>query len=69
MLLYIMLQAISITTGLQPRKLLCSLAARYLQFIFKYKVYVHIVVYTVHMISQNIDGGATEADGGACAPV
>ena len=26
-------------------------------------------VYTVHVISQNIDGGATEADGGASAPV
>ena len=23
----------------------------------------------MHMISQNIDGGATEADGGASAPV
>ena len=29
----------------------------------------HIVVYTMHVISQNIDGGATEADGGASAPV
>ena len=28
-----------------------------------------IVVYTMHVISQNIDGGATEADGGASAPV
>ena len=28
-----------------------------------------IVVYTVHVISQNIDGGTTEADGGASAPV
>ena len=28
-----------------------------------------IVVYTVHVISQNIDGWATEADGGARAPV
>ena len=26
-------------------------------------------VYTMHVISQNIDGGATEADGGASAPV
>ena len=33
------------------------------------KVYVYAVLYTVHMISQNIDGGATEADGGASAPV
>ena len=24
-----------------------------------------IAVYTMHVISQNIDGGATEADGGA----
>ena len=30
---------------------------------------VCIAVYTVHMISQNIDGGATETDGGASAPV
>ena len=28
-----------------------------------------IAVYTMHAISQNIDGGATEADGGASAPV
>ena len=54
-----MLQAVSITTGLQPRKLLCTLAAGYLQFIFKYKVCVHVVVYTVHAISQNIDSGAS----------
>ena len=54
-----MQQAVSITTGLQPRKLLCTLAARYLQFIFKYKVYVYVVVYTMHVISQNIDGGAS----------
>jgi len=27
------------------------------------------VVYNVHVISKNIDGGATEADGGASAPV
>ena len=26
-------------------------------------------MYTVHVISQNIDGGGTEADGGASAPV
>ena len=26
-------------------------------------------VYTMQVISQNIDGGATEADGGASAPV
>ena len=26
-------------------------------------------VYTMHVINQNIDGGATEADGGASAPV
>ena len=26
-------------------------------------------VYTMHVISQIIDGGATEADGGASAPV
>ena len=26
-------------------------------------------MYTVHVISQIIDGGATEADGGASAPV
>ena len=26
-------------------------------------------MYTVHVISQNIDSGATEADGGASAPV
>ena len=37
-----MQQAVPITTGLQPRKLLCTLAARYLQFIFKYKVYVYV---------------------------
>ena len=28
-----------------------------------------MVVYTVHMTCQDIDGGATEADGGASAPV
>ena len=28
-----------------------------------------MVVYTVHVIYQDIDGGATEADGGASAPV
>ena len=27
------------------------------------------LVYTMHVTSQNIDGGATEADGGASAPV
>ena len=43
--------------------------AKYLQFIFKYKIYVYVVVYTVHMISQNIDGGTTEADGEGSAPV
>ena len=26
-------------------------------------------MYTVHVISQIVDGGATEADGGASAPV
>ena len=26
-------------------------------------------VYTMHVISQTIDGGAREADGGASAPV
>ena len=30
---------------------------------------MYIAVYTMHVISQNIDGGATEADGGASAPV
>ena len=53
-----MLQAVSITTGIQPRKLLCTLAARYLEFILKYKV-SNVVVYTMHVISQNIDGGAS----------
>ena len=33
------------------------------------EVYANVVVYTVHMISQSIDGGATGADGGASAPV
>ena len=28
-----------------------------------------MVVYTVHVTCQDIDGGATEADGGASAPV
>ena len=28
-----------------------------------------MVVYTVHMTCQDIDGGATEADGGDSAPV
>ena len=28
-----------------------------------------VVVYTVHVTCQDIDGGATEADGGASAPV
>ena len=28
-----------------------------------------MVVYTVHVTCQDIDGGATEADGGANAPV
>ena len=32
-------------------------------------MYNYVVVYTVRVISQNIDGGATEADGGASAPV
>jgi len=39
-----------------------------LQFIYKYMC-MYIAVYTVHVISQNIYGGATEADGGASAPV
>ena len=30
---------------------------------------LNIVVYTIHVICQDIDGGATEADGGASAPV
>ena len=29
----------------------------------------YVVVYTVHVISQIIDGGAIEVDGGASAPV
>ena len=33
------------------------------------QVYTYVLVYTVHMISQNIDGGPTEADGGASAAV
>ena len=28
-----------------------------------------MVVYTVHVTCQDVDGGATEADGGASAPV
>ena len=28
-----------------------------------------MVLYTVHVTCQDIDGGATEADGGASAPV
>ena len=39
----------------------CTLTARYLQFIYRYKS--NVLEYTVHVISQN--GGATEADGGA----
>ena len=59
------LQAVSITTDLQPRKLIgiCNL------YISINKVYAYAVLYTVHVISQNIDGGATEADGRASAPV
>ena len=30
---------------------------------------MYIAVYTMHVIKQNVDGGATEADGGASAPV
>ena len=30
---------------------------------------LNIVVYTIHVICQDIDGGATEGDGGASAPV
>ena len=30
---------------------------------------LNIVVYTIHVIYKDIDGGATEADGGASAPV
>ena len=30
---------------------------------------LNIVVYTIHVICQDIDGGATEADGGASVPV
>ena len=33
------------------------------------KIRSHIVVYTIHVICQDIDGGATEGDGGASAPV
>ena len=56
------LQAVSITTDLQPRKLIgiCNLHTKYM--------YNYAVLYTVHVISQNIDGGATEADGEASAP-
>ena len=62
------LQAVSLTEGLQPKKLptndvlICNLYGIN-------EVYANVVVYTVHMISQSIDGGATEADGGASAPV
>ena len=30
---------------------------------------LNIVVHTIHVICQDIDGGATEGDGGASAPV
>ena len=33
------------------------------------KTVTYVAVYTVHVISQIIDGGAIEADGGASAPV
>ena len=33
------------------------------------KIYADVVGSMVHVISQNIDGGATEADGCASAPV
>ena len=33
------------------------------------RIWICIAVYTVHVITQNIDGVATEADGGASVPV
>ena len=33
------------------------------------KVCLYVVLYTMHVISQTIDGGAREADGGTSAPV
>ena len=32
-------------------------------------MYVYAVLYTMHVISQNIDVGTTAADGGASVPV
>ena len=53
------LQAVSINTDLLPRKLIIC----YLH------ISIYAVLYTVHVISQYIDGGAKEADCGASAPV
>ena len=44
-------------------------AARYIFYLGINKLYVYVVVYAMHVKSQNIDGGATETNGGASAPV
>ena len=56
------LKALFIAISLQPRNFHVFITAMYLQFIYRYNMYMYVVVYIVHVISQNIDGGATKAD-------